>query len=78
MLIVVEGRLSPFLDGGLAYAQDAGSQAVAHLAATAGLVLDACAAPGGKTLLLADVGARVVAAEASPRRLATLLAGARA
>ena len=52
--------------------QDAGSQLVASLAATAGLVLDACAAPGGKALLMADlVGdrGRVIAADASPKRL---------
>ena len=54
------------------YVQDQGSQLVAHLAAAPGIVLDACAAPGGKTTLLADLGGgatRVVAAEVSPRRL---------
>jgi 16S rRNA (cytosine967-C5)-methyltransferase len=69
------GRLGPFAERGLAYVQDAGSQLVAHLAAAEGLVLDACAAPGGKALLLADLGGprtRVIAAEASRRRLATL------
>jgi 16S rRNA (cytosine967-C5)-methyltransferase len=48
---------------------------VAHLAASDGLVLDACAAPGGKALLMADLGGpgtRVIAVEASRRRLATL------
>jgi 16S rRNA (cytosine967-C5)-methyltransferase len=71
----VEGRLGPLAAAGLVYAQDAGSQAVAHLAAREGLLLDACAAPGGKALLMADLGgpgARVVAAEASRRRLSTL------
>ena len=62
---------------GVLYFQDEGSQAVAHLAATPGLVLDACAAPGGKAALLADIApgrTRVVALEASPRRLRTLAA----
>ena len=54
------------------YAQDLGSQLVAHLAAGPGLTLDACAAPGGKAMLIADLvgdDGRVIAAEASPRRL---------
>jgi 16S rRNA (cytosine967-C5)-methyltransferase len=68
-------RLGPVARAGLVYIQDQGSQLVAHLAAGPGLVLDACAAPGGKSLLLADLGAestRVIAAEASRRRLRTL------
>jgi 16S rRNA (cytosine967-C5)-methyltransferase len=71
----VEGRLGPLATAGLLYVQDAGSQIVAQLAARPGLVLDACAAPGGKALLMADLGGaatRVVAAEASGRRLLTL------
>jgi len=71
----VEGRLGPLAAEGLLYVQDAASQMVAHLAASDGLVLDACAAPGGKALLMADLGGprtRVIAAEASRRRLATL------
>ena len=74
-LELVEGRLSLLAAAGVVYVQDAGSQMVAHLAASPGLVLDACAAPGGKALLMADLGGpgtRVIAAEASPRRLATL------
>lgn len=60
---------------GIVYVQDQGSQLVAHLAASNGLVLDACAAPGGKTTLIADLGGprtRVVAAEVSLSRVRTL------
>jgi 16S rRNA (cytosine967-C5)-methyltransferase len=74
-LELVDGRLGPLAAAGVLYVQDAGSQMVAHLAASHGLVLDACAAPGGKALLMADLGGpatRVIAAEASRRRLATL------
>jgi 16S rRNA (cytosine967-C5)-methyltransferase len=74
-LTLLEGRLAPLLEDGTAYAQDAGSQMVARLAAREGLLLDACAAPGGKSLLLADLGggrARVIACEASKRRVRTL------
>ena len=70
------GRLGPFAERGLVYVQDAASQLVARLAAGEGRVLDACAAPGGKALLMADLGGprtRVIAAESSRRRLATLL-----
>jgi 16S rRNA (cytosine967-C5)-methyltransferase len=73
-----EGRgLAGLATDGTLYVQDQGSQMVAHLAATDGVALDACAAPGGKALLMADlVGprGRVVAAEASERRLHTLSA----
>jgi 16S rRNA (cytosine967-C5)-methyltransferase len=71
------GRTAELAEHGVIYLQDEGSQLVAHLASRPGLVLDACAAPGGKATLLADLGAgetRVVAAEASKRRVRTLAA----
>jgi 16S rRNA (cytosine967-C5)-methyltransferase len=59
--------------------QDEGSQLIAELAACAGEkpnrsvknIVDACAAPGGKTLILAErhPEAHLVACEASPQRL---------
>lgn len=62
--------------------QDEGSQLIAELAACgsnsggqkAGRIVDACAAPGGKTLILAarHPQARILACEASPQRLAQL------
>lgn len=65
---------------GVVYVQDQGSQMIAHLAAHDGRVLDACAAPGGKSTLLADLGgprACVVAADLSRPRVRTLAALAR-
>lgn len=59
--------------------QDEGSQLVAEIAAwswdsEAGRILDCCAAPGGKTLIMAErnPAARIVACEASPSRLKML------
>lgn len=62
--------------------QDEGSQLIAELASCAGAdvhggarnILDACAAPGGKTLILAErnAGAGILACEADAKRLAQL------
>ncbi|MGE0454113.1 MAG: RsmB/NOP family class I SAM-dependent RNA methyltransferase [Vicinamibacteria bacterium] len=74
-LRLVSGRLQPAVAEGLVYVQDQGSQAVAQLALSHGRLLDACAAPGGKSLLLSDLcgaGAIVVALERAPRRLPSL------
>ncbi len=65
---------------GIVYVQDQGSQMIAHLAARDGLVLDACAAPGGKSTLLSDLGSGrtcVVAADVSRPRVRTLATLAR-
>jgi 16S rRNA (cytosine967-C5)-methyltransferase len=58
------------------YVQDTASQLVAAAvgAEPGDRVLDACAAPGGKATALAATGARVVAADANPRRLGLVTA----
>jgi 16S rRNA (cytosine967-C5)-methyltransferase len=70
------GRPWDLVAVGAAYVQDEGSQMAGRLAAQGSLVLDACAAPGGKALLIGDVlpEARVIAAEGSMPRLGTLAA----
>ncbi len=66
------GRPAGLHDAGILYIQDEGSQLVARLAAGPGRRLDACAAPGGKGLLMADLAGTagtVIAAEVAPKRL---------
>lgn len=60
------------------YIQDLGSQWVAAaVQADAGqLVLDACAAPGGKATAIAAVGAHVIAADLQPQRVGLIATNA--
>lgn len=82
---VVHGDVSrtAALREGRVHIQDEASQLVALLVGRGERILDCCAAPGGKTAAIAarNPGARIVAAEANPKRaeaLRTRLSGHRA
>ena len=64
----------PGYASGAWWVQDAAAQLPARLLGDVRgrLVLDACAAPGGKTMQLASLGARVVAVDVSAARMARL------
>jgi 16S rRNA (cytosine967-C5)-methyltransferase len=71
--LVLSGDVSAtasYLDGD-ARIQEEGSQLIAELAGHGARILDCCAAPGGKTLILAErnPGSRIVACEVNPARL---------
>lgn len=71
-----EGRVDhlPGFEEGAFWVQDPASVLMADLidVSPGDQVLDACAAPGGKSFRLASRGARVLAVDRSPRRLKTL------
>jgi 16S rRNA (cytosine967-C5)-methyltransferase len=75
-LRLVEGRLTEASTAHLVSQQAESSQLAARLAANGAWILDACAAPGGKARLIADLVAgsagRVVALEVAGRRLRAL------
>jgi 16S rRNA (cytosine967-C5)-methyltransferase len=74
--LVTEGDVTataPYREGRVRL-QDEGSQLVAEIAGHGNEILDCCAAPGGKTLVLAERNPRahIVAGDASPPRLEQL------
>jgi 16S rRNA (cytosine967-C5)-methyltransferase len=74
--IVVSGDVTatPEFREGRVRVQDEGSQLVAEIAGEGSAILDCCAAPGGKTLILAERNpeAHILACEASAPRLESL------
>ena len=63
--------VTPAFREGRVRIQDEGSQLVAEIAGKGTEILDCCAAPGGKTIILAERNpqARIIACEVSPKRL---------
>ncbi len=74
--VVLQGNVSDTeaFRAGRVRIQDEGSQLVAEIAGQGSAILDCCAAPGGKTLVLAERNPRahIVACDASPERLGGL------
>ncbi len=66
-------KTAPFLEGAISI-QDEASQLVALLAGRASTILDCCAAPGGKTRILAEQNAhaRILAVDLHPHRARVL------
>jgi 16S rRNA (cytosine967-C5)-methyltransferase len=73
---VVAGEVTRAVAQGLVRIQDEGSQLIAEVAGRGGAILDCCAAPGGKTAILAERNptALVTACDISPRRLKAMQA----
>jgi 16S rRNA (cytosine967-C5)-methyltransferase len=68
------GRPADLAAKGILHLQDEGSQLVAHLVPPRGRILDACAAPGGKSTLIGDrlESGSLIAGESSLPRLARM------
>ena len=73
---VAAGEVTREVGEGLVRIQDEGSQLIAEVAGRGGDILDCCAAPGGKTAILAERNptALVTACDISPRRLKAMQA----
>jgi 16S rRNA (cytosine967-C5)-methyltransferase len=73
---IAAGDMARALDQGLVRIQDEGSQLVAEVAGQGSAILDCCAAPGGKTAILAErnPAALITACDISPRRLKAMQA----
>jgi 16S rRNA (cytosine967-C5)-methyltransferase len=73
---VAAGDVARAVARGLVRIQDEGSQLIAEVAGRGGAILDCCAAPGGKTAILAERNptALVTACDISPRRLKAMQA----